>query len=82
MTQRHRLLLSAIVVLSSCASFAQAPTPTMQKLSLKQAETIAITNHPQIQAATFTAAAAQQASTAETEVRRSVSELTGAMFGR
>jgi len=66
MTQRHWLLLFATVALLSCAGVAQAPAPTLQKLTLKQAETIAITNHPQIQAATFTAAAAQQV---QTEVR-------------
>ena len=80
MTQRHRLLLSAILALSSCASVAQAPAPTLQKLTLKQAATIAITNHPQIQAATFTAAAAQQV---QTEVRsayfpQAYGDLTGA----
>jgi len=66
MTQSRCLLLSIAVVLSSCAAVAQTPTPTLQKLTLKQAETIAITNHPQIQAATFIASAAQQV---QTEVR-------------
>ena len=67
MKQRQWLLpLSAVVALSWCAAVAQAPAPTLQKLTLKQAETIAITNHPQIQAATFIAGAAQQV---QTEVR-------------
>ncbi|MFZ3211315.1 MAG: TolC family protein [Terriglobales bacterium] len=63
MTQKHWLLLSAAVVLSACAAVAQAPAPAPQKLTLKQAETIAITNHPQIQAATFIAAAAKEVNT-------------------
>ena len=57
------LLLSIAVVLSSCAAVAQTPAPTLQKLTLKQAENIAITNHPQIQAATFIAAAAKEVNT-------------------
>jgi len=63
MTQRHWLLLFAAVALSSCAAVAQAPAPAPQKLTLKQAETIAITNHPQIQAATFIAAATKEVNT-------------------
>jgi outer membrane protein len=63
MMQRHWLLLSAAVALSSCAALAQVPTPAPQKLTLKQAETIAIANHPQIKAASFTAAAAEQVTT-------------------
>ena len=57
------LLLSIAVVLSSCAAVAQTPAPTLQKLTLKQAENIAITNHPQIRAATFIAAAAKEVNT-------------------
>ena len=56
-------LLFAAVALFSCAAVAQAPAPAPQKLTLKQAETIAIANHPQIKAASFTAAAAEQVTT-------------------
>ncbi|HYB76797.1 MAG TPA: TolC family protein, partial [Candidatus Bathyarchaeia archaeon] len=66
MTQKSWFLLSTAVVLASCAAVAQVPTPAPQRLTLKQAETIAVTNHPQIQAASLTAAAAQQV---QTEVR-------------
>jgi outer membrane protein len=52
------------VALSWAAAFAQAPAPpTRQKLTLKQAETIAISNHPQIRAATFIAAVAKEVNT-------------------
>jgi outer membrane protein len=63
MTQRYWLPLLATVALLSCAGVAQAPAPTLQKLTLKQAETIAITNHPQVQAATLIAAAAKEVNT-------------------
>ena len=80
MRPRHLFLLSAAVASFSCAAFAQAPAPTLQKLTLKQAETIAIANHPQIKAASFTAAAAEQVTT---EVRSAYfpqvyGDLTGA----
>lgn len=58
---KYGLLLSG-VVLFSCAAFAQAP-PAVQKLTLKQAEAIAIANHPQLKAASLTAAAAEQVTT-------------------
>jgi outer membrane protein len=48
------------VALLSCSALAQAPAPTAQKLTLKDAESIALANHPQIKAASFTAAAAEQ----------------------
>jgi outer membrane protein len=58
--RKHLFLLSAAaVVFSSCPAVAQAP----QKLTLKQAETIAIANHPQIKAASLAAAAAEQVTT-------------------
>jgi len=60
MRQRH---LFAVVALFSCVAAAQAPAPAPQKLTLQQAETIAIANHPQIKAASFTAAAAEQVNT-------------------
>ena len=60
MRQRH---LFAAVALFSCVALAQVPAPAPQKLTLKQAETIAIANHPQIKAASFTAAAAEQVTT-------------------
>jgi len=57
--KRHLCLLSAVVVLSCTSAMAQAP----QKLTLKEAETIAIANHPQIKAASLNAAAAEQVNT-------------------
>jgi len=60
MRQRH---LFAVVALFSCVAAAQAPAPAPQKLTLKQAETIALANHPQIKAASLTAAAAEQVTT-------------------
>ena len=57
--KRHLCLLSAVVVLSCTSAMAQAP----QKLTLKEAETIAIANQPQIKAASLTAAAAEQVNT-------------------
>jgi outer membrane protein len=61
--KNHLFLLSAIVVLSSGSAEAQAPAQSPQKLTLKEAETIAIANHPQIKAASLTAAAAEQVNT-------------------
>jgi len=66
MRQERLSLLIAALACFSCAAVAQVPLPAPQKLTLKQAEAIAIANHPQIKAATFTAAAAQQV---QTEVR-------------
>jgi outer membrane protein len=63
MRQRHLFLRSAAVALFSCAAVAQAPAPAPQRLTLKQAETLAVANHPQIKAASFTAAAAEQVTT-------------------
>ena len=57
--RKHLCLLSVIVALFSSSAMAQAP----QKLTLKQAESIAIANHPQIKAASLTAAAAEQVNT-------------------
>ena len=62
MRPRHSFLLF-VIALSSCAALAQAPAPAPQKLTLKQAETIAIANHPQIKAASFIAAAAEKVNT-------------------
>ena len=59
MRQRHLFALA----LFSCAAFAQVPSAAPQRLTLKQAETIAIANHPQIKAASLTAAAAEQVTT-------------------
>jgi len=61
--RKHLLLLSVAVALSWCAAVAQVPSDAPQKLTLKQAETIAIANHPQIKAASLTAAAAEQVTT-------------------
>ena len=63
MRPRHLFMLSTAVVLVSYAAVAQAPAAAPQKLNLKQAETIALANHPQIKAASFTAAAAEQVNT-------------------
>jgi len=63
MRQRHLFLRSAAVALFSCAAVAQAPAPAPQRMTLKQAETLAVANHPQIKAASFTAAAAEQVTT-------------------
>ncbi len=57
--RKHLCLLSVVVMLVSISAMAQAP----QKLTLKEAETIAIANHPQIKAASLTAAAAEQVTT-------------------
>lgn len=65
LTSKAWLFFSA-VALVSCPALAQAPVPAVQKLTLKDAEHIAIANHPQIKAASFTAAAAEQV---QTEVR-------------
>ena len=62
MTLRYWSLLSA-VMLSSCVAWAQAPTPAPQKLTLKEAESLAITNHPQVQQANFIAAATKEVNT-------------------
>jgi outer membrane protein len=59
----RQIRLLAAVVLSCWPALAQAPVPTVQKLTLKDAETIAIANHPQIKAASLTAAAAEQVTT-------------------
>ena len=58
---KYLSLLSG-VVLFSCAALAQTPS-TLQRLTLKQAEIIAIANHPQLKAASLTAAAAEQVTT-------------------
>jgi len=57
--RKHLCLLSVVVALHSSLARAQAP----QKLTLKQAESIAIANQPQIKAASLTAAAAEQVNT-------------------
>lgn len=51
------------VALCSFVAFAQVPTTPVQKLSLKQAEATAIANHPQVKAASLSAAAAEQVTT-------------------
>ena len=66
MMPRQLLMLSSVMAFFSCTALGQAPAPAPQKLTLKQAETIALANHPQIKAASFNAAAAEQV---QTEVR-------------
>ena len=57
-----RSLLPVIALLAGMA-FAQAPPPTLQKLTLKEAESIALANHPQVKAASLEASAAEQVTT-------------------
>ena len=80
MKVKQLFLFSAAVALFSCGAHAQAPAPIRQKLTLKDAESIAVTNHPQIKAQSFVAAASQQV---QTEVRsayfpQAYGDLTGA----
>jgi len=60
--QKLFLLCASMALFSSCA-VAQASAPARQRMTLKEAETIAVTNHPQIKAASYTAGAAQQVTT-------------------
>jgi outer membrane protein len=60
--RKYLFLLSAVAFIAGTAA-AQVPAPALQKLTLKQAEAIAVANHPQIKAASLTAAAAEQVTT-------------------
>lgn len=60
--RKYLFLLSAVAFIAGTAG-AQVPAPALQKLTLKQAEAIAVANHPQIKAASLTAAAAEQVTT-------------------
>ncbi len=59
-----KLLRPALGLLAVAAAWAQAPqNPVPQKLTLAEAEAIAIKNHPQVQAALLTALAANKVTT-------------------
>ena len=62
MTKRISPILSLAALSLTCASsvFAQAPQSQAQPLSLKEAEAIALKNHPRIQASQLSALAARQ----------------------
>ena len=60
---RKDSVLIFVVALLSSSALAQVPTQSVQKLTLKEAETIAIANHPQIKEASLNAAAAEKVTT-------------------
>ena len=62
MRPRLRFTLSLAALLFPLAAFTQT-APAVQKLTLKQAEGMAIANHPQIKAASLIAGAAEQVTT-------------------
>lgn len=72
-----RVLILALGVAQ--AAFAQTPPPPTQPLTLQNAEALALRNHPQLQAATFNAQAAEQV----TRERKSVyfPSATGSLTG-